>query len=279
MDVSTDSESLAAESGLSESESEDSQLFNISDLRVPLELGWKRETIIRGLTKTGQIKGEVYYYAPGNPSKLKNINQIFGHIEKSPSKLTRDNFSFSSKAIIGSFLQPAPPQYANDGEFIRMTDTEVAKRLEDLKMYTRHNMLGVEQRIEIAKQQQAMRDAKKMAKDDLGRSSKSSSRSDNKQDKVDTSRKDKDIKNIQAMEARRKRQEELDRIKQEDSMKRQNEKEKKRQEAMLLKEQELNKQKELLAAVETVSIIFVLLDIIFNPFIIRNGKEEGSIWL
>uniref|UniRef100_T1GSG8 DDT domain-containing protein n=1 Tax=Megaselia scalaris TaxID=36166 RepID=T1GSG8_MEGSC len=227
MDVSTDSESLAAESGLSESESEDSQLFNISDLRVPLELGWKRETIIRGLTKTGQIKGE------------------------SPSKLTRDNFSFSSKAIIGSFLQPAPPQYANDGEFIRMTDTEVAKRLEDLKMYTRHNMLGVEQRIEIAKQQQAMRDAKKMAKDDLGRSSKSSSRSDNKQDKVDTSRKDKDIKNIQAMEARRKRQEELDRIKQEDSMKRQNEKEKKRQEAMLLKEQELNKQKELLAAVET----------------------------
>lgn len=253
MDVSTDSESLAAESGLSESESEDSQVFSISDLRVPIELGWKRETIIRGLTKTGQIRGEVFYYAPGNTNKLKNMNQIFGHLEKNPSKLNRDNFSFSSKAIVGSFLQPAPPQYANDGEFIRMTDTEVAKRLEDLKMYTRHNMLGVEQRIEIAKQQQAMRDAKKMAKDDIGRSK--SIKSDNRNDKVEIIKKDKEIKNIQALEARKKRQEELDRIKQEDSIKKLHEKEKKRQESMLLKEQELNKQKELLAAVETVSLL------------------------
>lgn len=253
MDVSTDSESLAAESGLSESESEDSQIYSISDLRIPIELGWRRETIIRGLTKTGQIRGEVFYYAPGNTSKFKNINQIFGYLEKNPSKLVRDNFSFSSKAIVGSFLQPAPPQYANDGEFIRMTDTEVAKRLEDLKMYTRHNMLGVEQRIEIAKQQQAMRDAKKMAKDDIGRTK--ISRSDNRNDKIDAVKKDKEVKNVQAMEARKKRQEELDRIKHEDSIRKQLEKDKKKQESMLLKEQELIKQKELLAAVETVSLI------------------------
>lgn len=248
MDVSTDSESLAAESGLSESESEDSQIYSISDLRVPMELGWKRETVISGLTKTGQIRGEVFYYAPGSTSKLKNMNQVFVYLEKNPSKLIRENFSFSSKAIVGSFLQPAPPPYANDGEFIRMTDIEVAKRLEDLKMYTRHNMLGVEQRIEIAKQQQAIRDAKKMAKDDLGKNK--SSKSDNK---IDAVKKEKEIKNIQAMEARKRRQEELDRIKHEDSIKKQIEKDKKKQESILLKEQELIKQKELLAAVETVN--------------------------
>lgn len=50
-----------------------------------------------------------------------------------------------------------------------MTDAEVAKRLEELKLYTKQS-LNVEQRIEIARQQQALRDAKKIAKDDIGRS-------------------------------------------------------------------------------------------------------------
>lgn len=77
MDVSTDSESVAAESGLSESEGEDSQIINITELRAPLELGWKRETIIKGLTKAGQIRGDVCYYSPGSNVKLKSIGQIF----------------------------------------------------------------------------------------------------------------------------------------------------------------------------------------------------------
>lgn len=34
------------------------------DLQVPLERGWKRETVIRGLGKTGVIKGDVTYYSP-----------------------------------------------------------------------------------------------------------------------------------------------------------------------------------------------------------------------
>lgn len=48
----------------------------MADLRAPLEKGWKRETVIRGLTKSGQIRGDVYYFAPGNQSKLKHIGQI-----------------------------------------------------------------------------------------------------------------------------------------------------------------------------------------------------------
>lgn len=49
-----------------------------------------------------------------------------------------------------------------------MTDIDVAKRLEELRLFTKQP-LNVEQRIEIAKQQQAIRDAKKMAKDELAR--------------------------------------------------------------------------------------------------------------
>lgn len=75
MDVSTDSESVADTSGLSDSDTEE-PLANLSDLRIPLDKGWKRETIIRGLTKNGQIRGDVFYYAPGNTTKLKHIGQV-----------------------------------------------------------------------------------------------------------------------------------------------------------------------------------------------------------
>lgn len=182
LDVSTDSESIAAESGMSESEGESEQ-FNLGELRQPLDKGWKRETIIRGLTKNGQIRGDVYYYAPGSQTKLKHMSQVQGALDAAASsasstpsaaatsnQLTRDNFCFSARAILGSFLQPAPPPYATEGEFIRMSDVEVAKRLEELKIFTRHSTLGVEQRIEIARQQQALRDAKKLAKEELARS-------------------------------------------------------------------------------------------------------------
>ena len=37
---------------------------NDKDLQVPLERGWKRETVIKGLGKTGVIKGDVSYYSP-----------------------------------------------------------------------------------------------------------------------------------------------------------------------------------------------------------------------
>lgn len=77
MDLSTDSESVAAESGMSESETEEVNLLNVTELRVPLDVGWKRETVIRGLTKAGQIKGEVVYFAPGSNVPLKNIGQVF----------------------------------------------------------------------------------------------------------------------------------------------------------------------------------------------------------
>lgn len=74
MEVSTDSESLADASGMSDSEGE--EMVNLSELRAPLDKGWKRETIIRGLTKNMQIRGDVCYYAPGSQMKLKHIGQI-----------------------------------------------------------------------------------------------------------------------------------------------------------------------------------------------------------
>lgn len=199
MDLSTDSESLAAESGLSESEEEQ---FSMPDLKKPIDKGWKRETVIQGLTKNGQIRGDVYYNSPGSQTKLKNLTQIQAVLDQQQSNLTQENFSFSARAIVGIFLQPAPPPYANDGEFIRMTDVEVSKRLEELKMFTRHATLGVEQRIEIARQQQALRDAKKIAKDDITKSKEKvrQYKEIEKYDRIEQQRREREIKNQQALE-------------------------------------------------------------------------------
>jgi hypothetical protein len=34
------------------------------ELRIPLEHGWRRETVINGVSCTGVVKGEVTYYSP-----------------------------------------------------------------------------------------------------------------------------------------------------------------------------------------------------------------------
>lgn len=143
-------------------------------------------------------------------------------LEQTGSKFTRDNFSFSAKAIVGIFLQPAPAPYANDGEYIRMTDVDVSKRLEELKMFTRQT-LNVEQRIEIARQQQAQRDAKKLAKEELAKSKEKArqARELEKNERLEAQRKERELKNQQAMEAKRKKAEELDKIRQEENQRKQ----------------------------------------------------------
>lgn len=122
-------------------------------------------------------------------------------MEQTSSKFTRDNFTYSAKAIVGSFLQPAPAPYATDGEYIRMTDEEVTKRLEELKMFTRQT-LNVEQRIEIARQQQAIRDAKKIAKEELAKSKEKARHAKEleRNERLEAQRKERELKNQQALE-------------------------------------------------------------------------------
>lgn len=168
----TDSESYNDTSGVSESEGE-SENSNIDDLKQPLTEGWKRETIIRGLTRSGHLKGDVYYYSPYNANvKLKTMNQIKQELIRCKSHFKEENFSLTARKIVGTFLQAAPAPYATEGEFVRMTDFEVAQRLEEIRLYTRQSMpqLNVEQRIEIARQQQLLRDAKKNVKEEATKS-------------------------------------------------------------------------------------------------------------
>lgn len=239
----TDSESYNDTSGVSESDGE-SESVNIEDLKQPLVEGWKRETIIRGLTKSGHLKGDVHYYSPFNSNvKLKTMNQIKQEITKCKSQLKEENFSFTARKIVGTFLQAAPASYATEGEFVRMTDYEVAQRLEEIRVYTRQSMtqLNVEQRIEIGRQQQMLRDAKKNMKEDVSKSKEKveepnliDSANDellpfqtkyNKEiercEKYELQRKEREQKTLQHQEARRKKEEETARQKIEDHRRKQ----------------------------------------------------------
>lgn len=243
----TDSESYNDTSGVSDSEGENENV--IEDLKQPLNEGWKRETIIRGLTKSGHLKGDVYYFSPHNQNaKLKNMQQIKQEVSMYNSQLKEENFSFAARKIVGTYLQAAPAPYATEGEFVRMTDYEVAQRLEEIRLYTRQSMtqLNVEQRIEIARQQQMLRDAKKNIKDD-GLKTKEKTKY-NKEiercEKYELQRKEREQKTLQNQEARRKKEEESARQKIEDQRRKQEEKERRRQHLAIIKQLDIRRKYE-----------------------------------
>ncbi|XP_035250524.1 bromodomain adjacent to zinc finger domain protein 2B-like [Anguilla anguilla] len=73
------------------------------ELRIPLELGWQRETRIR--TLNGRVQGDVSYYAPCG-KKLRQYPDIVKYLSRNGvSDITRDNFSFSAKIRVGDFYE------------------------------------------------------------------------------------------------------------------------------------------------------------------------------
>ncbi|KAG5873345.1 hypothetical protein JTB14_032317 [Gonioctena quinquepunctata] len=93
-------------------------------LRVPLEKGWKRETIIRGLTKNGGLKGDVTYVAPDSSNKFKQMSDVTQYLEyQKNGELSKENFTFSCRIILGDYLQPVPAELqTDDTEFIYLTE-------------------------------------------------------------------------------------------------------------------------------------------------------------
>nr|XP_023030372.1 bromodomain adjacent to zinc finger domain protein 2B-like isoform X3 [Leptinotarsa decemlineata] len=219
-------------------------------LRVPLEKGWKRETIIRGLTKNGGLKGDVTYVAPDSANKFKQMSDVTQYLEyQKNTELSRDNFTFSCRIILGDYLQPVPAEIqTDDTEFLHLTEEDVNRRLEEVKSSMRTN-IPVEQRIEMARKQQAARAAARIDREQA-RITKEIERSE----RQEQAKREREARSQQMLEAKRKRQEEIERHKQEEHHRKQQERELKRQQAAMLKEQmyiqEISKQREMLYTVE-----------------------------
>ncbi|XP_068975351.1 bromodomain adjacent to zinc finger domain protein 2B-like isoform X12 [Bombus flavifrons] len=210
------------------------------DLQVPLERGWKRETVIKGLGKSGVIKGDVSYYSPcgktfrSSPDLAKFLEQ------QNPPDLTTANFSFSSRPLVGEFLQPT--MGLAEAEFVRLGAQEVARRLEELRAAGGFRDVRTNNQYEREK----LAYAKKLAKEEAQRHKEQARliKEQEKTERQEAVRREREIRNQQLLEARKKRQEEVEKIRLEEQQRKQQERELKRQQAVMLKEQERERRRQ-----------------------------------
>ncbi|XP_036140548.1 bromodomain adjacent to zinc finger domain protein 2B isoform X9 [Monomorium pharaonis] len=198
------------------------------DLQIPLERGWKRETVIKGLGKTGVIKGDVSYYSPCGKTFRSSPDLVKFLEQQNPAELTTANFSFSSRPLVGEFLQPT--MGLAEAEFVRLGAQEVARRLEELKAVSGFRDARTNNQYERDK----LAYAKKLAKEEAQRHKEQARliKEQEKTERLEAVRREREIRNQQLLEER----------------------ELKRQQAVMLKEQmymqELTKQREMLYTVE-----------------------------
>ncbi|XP_024877864.1 bromodomain adjacent to zinc finger domain protein 2B-like isoform X13 [Temnothorax curvispinosus] len=220
------------------------------DLQMPLERGWKRETVIKGLGKTGVIKGDVSYYSPCGKTFRSSPDLVKFLEHQNPAELTTANFSFSSRPLVGEFLQPT--MGLAEAEFVRLGAQEVARRLEELRAVGGFRDARPNNQYERDK----LAYAKKLAKEEAQRHKEQARliKEQEKTERQETLRREREIRNQQLLEARKKREEEVQKIRLEEQQRKQQERELKRQQAVMLKEQmymqELTKQREMLYTVE-----------------------------
>ncbi|XP_050669152.1 bromodomain adjacent to zinc finger domain protein 2B-like isoform X8 [Leptidea sinapis] len=214
-------------------------------LRLPLALGWKRVTVIKGLSRNCHIKGDVSY-GPPPPHEHVTItshSQLVNFLESNPCPpLSVDNFSFNSRCVLGEYTQPG-----SDVDPVLLSETDVSKRLEEAKALAAlagpRSTPPLERRIELARRQQAARDARRDASA-RNRDQVRLVRELERSEKAEYVKREKEVRSQQILEAKRKKQEEVDKQKNEDHAKRQQEREIKRHQAMLLKEQERERRRQ-----------------------------------
>ncbi|XP_068975340.1 bromodomain adjacent to zinc finger domain protein 2B-like isoform X2 [Bombus flavifrons] len=169
------------------------------DLQVPLERGWKRETVIKGLGKSGVIKGDVSYYSPcgktfrSSPDLAKFLEQ------QNPPDLTTANFSFSSRPLVGEFLQPT--MGLAEAEFVRLGAQEVARRLEELRAAGGFRDVRTNNQYEREK----LAYAKKLAKEEAQRHKEQARliKEQEKTERQEAVRREREIRNQQLLEGRK----------------------------------------------------------------------------
>ncbi|XP_045486662.1 bromodomain adjacent to zinc finger domain protein 2B isoform X7 [Pieris rapae] len=244
--ASTDSECQQSDSNPSDSDASDSGRKLDALLRLPLALGWKRVTVIKGLSRNCNIKGDVSYSPPEPHTALhiKSSQELQNYLETNPCPaLSLDNFSFSSRTVLGEYVQTSA-----DTDPIIFTETDISKRLEEARALAalagpRSTPPPVERRIELARRQQAARDARRDASH-RNRDQARLVRDYERSEKAELVKREKEVRSQQLVEAKKRKQEDIEKQKNEEQAKRQQEREIKRHQAMLLKEQERERRRQ-----------------------------------
>ncbi|XP_032687081.1 bromodomain adjacent to zinc finger domain protein 2B-like isoform X5 [Odontomachus brunneus] len=169
------------------------------DLQMPLERGWKRETVIRGLGKTGVIKGDVSYYSPCGKTFRSSPDLVKFLEHQNPVELTTANFSFSSRPLVGEFLQPT--MGLAEAEFVRLGAQEVARRLDELRAAGGFRDVRTNNQYERDK----LAYAKKLAKEEAQRHKEQARliKEQEKTERQEAVRREREIRNQQLLEGRK----------------------------------------------------------------------------
>ncbi|XP_059475219.1 bromodomain adjacent to zinc finger domain protein 2B-like isoform X2 [Neocloeon triangulifer] len=246
------------------------------DLRIPLVRGWKRETLICGVGKSGSVKGEVSYMSPCG-QRFKNCTDILKFLDaQGITDLNKDNFNFSSKLVLGDFLQPLMAGATLPEDCVRLTEEEVVMRVEQLRLlkaastskpkqnrrmredeYFRRQIEAqhlarlaqehkMAQQMEKEKSHMAAREAKRIAKEEAQKIKEQlrMMKEHEKYERQEALKREREYKAQQMLEARRKRHQELEDQRQEEQQRKAKERELKRQQAVLLKEQERERRRQ-----------------------------------
>ncbi|KYN26745.1 Bromodomain adjacent to zinc finger domain protein 2B [Trachymyrmex cornetzi] len=169
------------------------------DLQMPLERGWKRETVIKGLGKTGVIKGDVSYYSPCGKTFRSSPDLVKFLEHQNPAELTTANFSFSSRPLVGEFLQPT--MGLAEAEFVRLGAQEVARRLEELRAAGGFRDVRTNNQYDREK----LAYAKKLAKEEAQRHKEQARliKEQEKTERLEAVRREREIRNQQLLEGRK----------------------------------------------------------------------------
>ena len=141
-----------------------------SALRLPMTLGWKRETVIRSIGKSG-VRGEVTYFSPSG-RRFRQYPDVVRYLERQGiASINRDNFSFSTRCIIGEFIQPLGDSANARG--IRLGETEVRHLVDQIRIARgwkpRGRRMTEEEKEAVARQREAQRVQQRLEAQELAR--------------------------------------------------------------------------------------------------------------
>lgn len=121
-------------------------------IKIPLGMGWRRQTRLRQVGAAGGLRGDVYYFAPCG-KKLRTYPEVTRYLSKNGiTDVTLDNFSFSTKLHIGEFLE------CKEGTvFEPLSEEEVNRRKQMAEEKARVRLEKLNKRTEKKQKQAGMR--------------------------------------------------------------------------------------------------------------------------
>uniref|UniRef100_A0A673GEY2 Bromodomain adjacent to zinc finger domain protein 2B-like n=1 Tax=Sinocyclocheilus rhinocerous TaxID=307959 RepID=A0A673GEY2_9TELE len=241
------------------------RVMNEDDLRIPLEMGWQRETRMK--TMGGRLQGDVAYYAPCGkrlrqyPDVVKGLQwtllkeeEVIPHILAMEGRRGRppnsERQSRGGSEVSGSRRRKGRPPNLGESEFPSPSEAKLLRKLEAQEIARQAAQMKLMRKLEKQALTRAAKEARKqqaiMAAEERRKQKEQLKifRQQEKIKRIQQIRMEKELRAQQILEAKRKKREEAANAKMLEAEKRIKERERRRQHIMLMKAVEARKKAE-----------------------------------